>query len=163
MQTVIYIFQEIRMMRKVWWKPRISLFWIQVASFIIKIPTAWELNFIMLTLYPFSTSSSVTTSLIRFHFSWCCSIQTWEVQATWVPSGLVKTKTSPWTARSDSRHAFSCWIELTWPLIKQEGFRAKNNKLSTFSDPLFVLKNMQISFSLTIWQVLSYRRLLEGL
>ena len=93
------------------------------------------------TLYPRSTSSSVTISLILFHFSWCCSIQTWLVHATCVPNGFVKTNTSPWTAWSDWIQSPWFTIELTWPLMKHDGFNANFNHFMSGLNVAFLLIN----------------------
>jgi hypothetical protein len=60
--------------------------------------------------YALRTSSSETTNLIRFHLSgW--SSHWWAFTATWVPSGLVRTKTSPTTALSGLKKLFSSTME----------------------------------------------------
>ena len=52
--------------------------------------------------YALRTSSSLTTSLMRFQRS-CCSSHWYALTATWVPSGFVSTSTSPTTALSGLR------------------------------------------------------------
>ena len=70
--------------------------------------------------------SEISLNNLLFHFSGCCSIQTWAVHATCVPSGFVKTRTSPWTAWSDWIHSRPLIILDACPLMKHAGFNAES-------------------------------------
>merc|ERR1719412_1315941 len=75
----------------------------------------------MLRWYAFLTSSSLTTSLIRFQRSgW--SSHWWALSATWVPSGFVSTSTSPTTALSGMMNSFGWQMVVPTPPMVHQGF-----------------------------------------